>query len=146
MSGRGTARRGVKKCTRDLTKDQFGFNIVNNDVEGEITNMKASEDAPIGDRRPWFEYLGEEDMAFIKRFLLASGSLKELAHAYGISYPTIRLRLDRLIEKIKVLDDMEIVGEFERRLRAIYADGRIDIATMKTLLEAHMLEIEGGSK
>lgn len=108
--------------------------------------MKDTQVAPSGSRRAWFEYLAEEDMAFIKRFLLASGSLKELAHAYGISYPTIRLRLDRLIEKIKVLDDMEIVGEFERRLRALYADGRIDMATMKTLLEAHRTEIERGAK
>jgi hypothetical protein len=39
--------------------------------------------------------LTEEDLAFLKRFLMTSGSLKELAGAYGISYPTVRLRLDR---------------------------------------------------
>ena len=48
----------------------------------------------------WLANLEEEDVAFIKRFLLASGSLKEIAAQYGVSYPTVRLRLDRLIQKI----------------------------------------------
>ncbi|MDH3612040.1 MAG: DUF2089 domain-containing protein [Gammaproteobacteria bacterium] len=90
----------------------------------------------------WFEKLSEEDASFIKRFVLASGSLKDLAKAYGISYPTVRLRLDRLIEKIKVLDSQEIVSEFERTLRARYAEGKIDMATLKALLKAHQDEME----
>jgi len=90
----------------------------------------------------WFEKISEEDVSFIKRFVLASGSLKELAKAYGISYPTVRLRLDRLIEKIKVLDSQEIVSEFERTLRARYAEGKIDVETLKALLYAHQKELE----
>ena len=90
----------------------------------------------------WFEKLSEEDASFIKRFVLASGSLKDLAKAYGISYPTVRLRLDRLIEKIKVLDSREIVSEFERTLRARYAEGKIDMETLKALLTAHQSELE----
>ena len=66
----------------------------------------------------WLQQISDEDVSFIKRFVLASGSLKDLAKAYGITYPTVRLRLDRLIEKIKVLDSHEIVSEFERALRA----------------------------
>ncbi|MCG9844036.1 DUF2089 domain-containing protein, partial [Staphylococcus argenteus] len=34
--------------------------------------------------------------------MLSSGSLKQLSEEYRVSYPTIRLRLDRLIEKIKI--------------------------------------------
>ena len=90
----------------------------------------------------WFEKLSEEDASFIQRFVLASGSLKDLAKAYGISYPTVRLRLDRLIEKIKVLDSQEIVSEFERTLRARYAEGKIDMETLKALLTAHQGELE----
>ncbi len=56
----------------------------------------------------WIDFVEEEDLAFIKRFLLFSGSLKDLAEAYKVSYPTLRLRLDRLIGKIKVLDDQTI--------------------------------------
>ena len=85
-------------------------------------------------------------MSFIKRFILASGSLKELAKAYGISYPTVRLRLNRLIEKVKVLDSQDIMSEFERTLRAQYAEGRLDMDTLKTLLTAHNNELENGSR
>ena len=40
----------------------------------------------------WMAGLEEEDVAFIKRFILASGSLKEVAGQYGVTYPTVRLR------------------------------------------------------
>jgi len=87
--------------------------------------------------RPWYEVLEDEDLQFIKRLVLASGSLKELAQAYGVSYPTIRLRLDRLIEKLKVLDRTEIQDEFERLLRASYAEGKLEKSTFQALLSGY---------
>ncbi len=90
----------------------------------------------------WFQGLSDEDLAFIKRFVLVSGSLKELAGAYDISYPTVRLRLDRLIEKIRILDSREITSEFERLLRVLYAQGSIDMKTLNALLAAHEKEKE----
>ena len=92
-------------------------------------------------RKTWIDFLSEEDLAFVKRFVLASGSLKEMAKAYGITYPTVRLRLDRLIEKIKVVDDQQVTSPFERLARAQYADGKIEAATLKLLLKAHQEEI-----
>lgn len=94
-----------------------------------------------GERAPWVDALEEEDLSFIKRFVLASGSMKELASAYGISYPTVRLRLDRLIQKIKLLDRQDITTPFERLLRMQHADGKIDRQTLKVLLDAHRAEI-----
>lgn len=88
----------------------------------------------------WIEGLAEEDLAFIRRFVLASGSLKEMARIYGISYPTVRLRLDRLIEKIKLLTSDDVESEFERVLRIEYAQGKLDLGTMKRLLKAHREE------
>ena len=90
----------------------------------------------------WTQQLNDEDLAFLKRFLLASGTLKELAAQYGISYPTVRLRLDRLIEKVKLFDAASDAGPFEQRLRAVYADGRLDGETFRSLLEAHKREQE----
>ena len=90
---------------------------------------------------PLLGRLSDEDLAFIKRFVLASGSLKDLARVYGISYPTVRLRLDRLIEKIRILDSQEIVSDFERALRLRYAEGKLDMETLKTLLAAHKKEL-----
>ena len=50
----------------------------------------------------WMKNLDEEDLAFIRKFVLASGSLKEMAEQYKVTYPTVRLRLDRLIQKIEL--------------------------------------------
>jgi hypothetical protein len=93
------------------------------------------------DPRRWLEYLSDEDLVFLKRFVLASGSLKDLAAAYGITYPTIRLRLDRLIQKVEVIDQETITSEFERVLRTQHADGKLDLATLKALLAAHRKEV-----
>lgn len=94
---------------------------------------------------PWLAALSEEDLSFLKRFLLASGSLKEMAQIYGVSYPTVRLRLDRLIQKVQLLDEIAPVSPFERRLRLLLADGAIAPNTFKTLLEAHQNELAAAS-
>ncbi len=93
----------------------------------------------------WVDFLEEEDLAFIKRFILCSGSLKDLANAYGVSYPTLRLRLDRLIEKIKILDSQKIEDRFERLLRAQFADGKLDSSTFRQLLSAYQDDKKGTS-
>jgi hypothetical protein len=89
----------------------------------------------------WLERLDEEEAEFLKRFILMSGSLKLLAKSYDISYPTVRLRLDRLIEKIKVWESQEIKSEFERALLIEFAEGRINMTTLKNLRAAHKKEI-----
>lgn len=99
----------------------------------------------MSDHRHWIDLLEDEDLAFLKRFVLASGSLKELAEAYGISYPTVRLRLDRLIAKIQVFDSQNKMSDFERTVRAMLADGRIDQATLKQLLKAFQKETQHDS-
>lgn len=106
-------------------------------MESQIDRIKGPE-APSGG---WLAGLNDEDLAFLKRFVLASGSLKQTAEAYGISYPTVRIRLDRLIEKIKVWDSQGTMSTFERVLRAEYADGKLDLATLKAILAAHEDEL-----
>ena len=48
----------------------------------------------------WMQGLSDADLNFIKRFVLCSGSIKDMSEAYGVSYPTMRGRLDRLIETL----------------------------------------------
>lgn len=45
--------------------------------------------------------LPTEDLHLVTEFVLCSGSLKELAKRYGVSYPTIRTRLDGVIERLR---------------------------------------------
>lgn len=54
----------------------------------------------------WMINLDDEDISFIKRFILASGSLKEIAKEYKVTYPTVRLKLDKLIQKIQINDNV----------------------------------------
>jgi hypothetical protein len=85
----------------------------------------------------WMEALEEEDWQFLRRFLLGSGSLKALAEEYGVSYPTVRARLDRLIAKVRAAEDARPADAFERKVRLLVADAKIPSALAKELLEAH---------
>ena len=49
--------------------------------------------------------LDEDDLNMVTSFILVSGSIKDLATQYGVSYPTMRQRLDRLIERVQRLVD-----------------------------------------
>ncbi|GMW02954.1 MAG: hypothetical protein AMXMBFR84_40900 [Candidatus Hydrogenedentota bacterium] len=85
----------------------------------------------------WIQSLTEEERQFLKRFLLASGSLKSLAEDYGVSYPTLRSRLDRLIAKVKHLDTPGDVDPFGRLLEVLIAEGVLLATTARTLEQAH---------
>ena len=102
--------------------------------------------AEAGQERRWIEHLSAEDLAFLKRFLLSSGTLKELARQYGVSYPTVRLRLDRLIDKVRLIDEQGSAGPLELRLRTLYAEGRVDDEAFRALLGAYRKEKEGGGE
>ena len=84
----------------------------------------------------WLADLEDEDAAFIKKFVLASGSLKEVAAQYGVSYPTVRLRLDRLIQKIKLSETAE-ADSYVALVKRLALDGRLDFDTAKLLLGAY---------
>lgn len=90
----------------------------------------------------WMESLEEEELGFVKQLILTSGSLKELAAKYGVSYPTVRLRLDRLIQKIEVFDKFHDRSETERKLRAFYAEGHIPEPVFKSLLQTAKKELQ----
>ena len=88
-------------------------------------------------RPVWLSALSPEDMQFLKRFLLSSGSLKELAQEYQVSYPTIRGRLDRLIAKVQAVEDPRISDPFVRKLQVLVADGVLPQSVARELLDAH---------
>ncbi|MBN2308096.1 MAG: DUF2089 domain-containing protein [Candidatus Hydrogenedentes bacterium] len=48
--------------------------------------------------------LNPEEQEFVLHFVKSSGSLKQLARGYGVSYPTVRNRLDALIDRLKELE------------------------------------------
>lgn len=45
--------------------------------------------------------LPSEHQRFIEIFILAGGNLKQMAEQAGVSYPTVRSRLDKVIEALR---------------------------------------------
>ncbi|HAI21377.1 MAG TPA: hypothetical protein DCM14_05725 [Clostridiales bacterium UBA8153] len=91
----------------------------------------------------WLEGMEDEDLQFIKRFMLSSGSLKDLAEHYGVTYPTIRLRLDRLIQKIRIWDGAEPADDgYILFIKSKVLDGEIDTRVAKMLIQEYRREKE----
>lgn len=81
----------------------------------------------------WFINLDQDDVLFIKKFILTSGSLKDMASAYNISYPTMRLRLNRLIEKISLYEESEL-DPYVEKIKILALENKIDLETAKNLI------------
>lgn len=60
----------------------------------DMSEKRPLEQHPLG-------RLDNEDLNMVLAFVLRSGSVKELAAHFGVSYPTMRARLDRLIERLE---------------------------------------------
>lgn len=84
----------------------------------------------------WLSELDTEDINFIKKFILSSGSLKEVAAIYDVSYPTVRLRLDRLIQKIELADKRND-DIFINLIKRMTIDEKIELDTAKTIINAY---------
>lgn len=93
----------------------------------------------------WIGAMSPEDFQFLRRFVLASGSLKDVAAEYQVSYPTIRARLDRLIAKVRAAEDPKIDDPFVRKVQLLVADGALPQAMAKELLAAHRASLKGRS-
>lgn len=89
----------------------------------------------------WMAELNEEDVAFIRRFLLASGSLKEVAGEYGVSYPTVRLRLDRLIQKIRLGED-RAADPYVALIKRLAVSDKVDFDAAKILISEYKKQKE----
>jgi len=84
----------------------------------------------------WLSDLDGEDINFIKKFVLSSGSLKEIAKVYQVSYPTVRLRLDRLIQKIQLSEKAE-EDAFISMIKRMAMDEKLELDVAKTILCAY---------
>ena len=84
----------------------------------------------------WMVNLEDEDIIFIKKFLQASGSLKEIARQYEVTYPTVRLRLDKLIQKIQISEDAG-AEPYVALIKRLALGDKIDFGTAKILISEY---------
>ena len=86
----------------------------------------------------WLEILEPEDYEFIRKFIIYSGSLKEIAKAYQVSYPTMRLKLDKLIHKVE--NATQSNDSYIDLIKKLALDEKIDFDTAKLLIEEYRKE------
>ncbi|PPD58544.1 DUF2089 domain-containing protein [Dehalogenimonas etheniformans] len=73
---------------------------------------------------PRLAQLEADDQVFVMAFVSAHGSLKDMERMFGISYPTVKNRLDKLAGKLKMVeftpapepevDKEDVLGMLER--------------------------------
>jgi hypothetical protein len=54
---------------------------------------------------PQLAKLSLEDQVFVVAFLRSHGSIKEMEQTFGVSYPTIKSRLNRISGQLEFVDD-----------------------------------------
>ncbi len=80
-------------------------------------------------------HLDDDDLNLVTELVLHSGSLKDLARVYGVSYPTIRGRLDALIERLRAAvagRPRDPVAEF---LASLVERGEMSASTARMVLD-----------
>jgi hypothetical protein len=69
---------------------------------------------------PRLAQLSAEDQVFVAAFLRAHGSIKEMEQVFGVSYPTVKARLNRIAASLEFVDENprplrgEVIARLER--------------------------------
>lgn len=84
----------------------------------------------------WITELEEDELQFIKRFVLASGSLKEMADIYGVTYPTVRNRLNLVISKVKLSDEKR-EDPYVSLIKRMVMEGKVDFEAAAILIREY---------
>jgi hypothetical protein len=81
--------------------------------------------------------LPREDQDLIVELVLKSGSLKDLATTYSVSYPTIRARLDRVIDRLNAIVSQRRTDPMADFLATLVERGEMSSSTARVVLAAH---------
>ncbi|TCN24118.1 DUF2089 family protein [Mesobacillus foraminis] len=87
----------------------------------------------------WVLSLDKQSLEFIRKFILNSGSLKNMAKEYEVSYPTVRTMLDNLIKKIELYSKEEDV-EFVNMIKNLVIDERLSLEVAKVIIDKYRSE------
>jgi hypothetical protein len=80
--------------------------------------------------------LPREDLDLVLELVLASGSLKDVAASYGVSYPTLRLRLDRTIQRLRDVLSGRARDPFAELLADLIDRGELTPAAARVIKDA----------
>ena len=88
------------------------------------------------------------DLDLIVELVLCSGSLKDLAAHYDVSYPTIRTRLDRVIERVRSAREGRTPDPLSELLASMVERGELSATNARSVRDTarRMLETPGAPK
>ena len=68
---------------------------------------------------PQLAQLAAEDQVFVAAFVRSHGSIKEMEQVFGVSYPTVKARLNRIAASLELVetDPLPSRGEVLERLK-----------------------------
>lgn len=92
--------------------------------------------------RETFAALEEEDLELLLRFVLADGSIKALAAAMGVSYPTMRQRLDSVLERVRAAAKGAAIDPIDGYLADLISRGAMLPAHARRVRELHRAALE----
>ena len=101
----------------------------------KVTSVNTNQPDPAPPDHPLLR-LPREDLDLICELVLQSGSLKGLGEAYGVSYPTIRSRLDRTIERLRALKTGSGPDPVSSLMAALVERGELTVSGARRLREA----------
>ena len=86
---------------------------------------------------PQLARLSAEDQVFVAAFVRAHGSIKEMERIFGVSYPTIKARLNRIAASLDFAEHLEVAeaGPAATRAEVIDRLQRGEITVQQALAE-----------
>ncbi len=107
-------------CESPLTVTRLHCNTCGTTIEGEFTVGR-------------FSRLNREQYALLESFLRSRGNLRELERELGVSYPTVRNRVEALLRALDLADGLPIPPEPVRTSEP--SAPTVDPATRRSILE-----------
>ncbi len=92
-----------------LTQMTEGEELIVNRVTTRQTGISIEGEFSL----PPLAQLPYEDQVFIGVFLKSHGSIKEMEQAFGISYPTVKARLNKISRSLGFVETKEVVPKEE---------------------------------
>jgi len=90
-----------------MTKEWHHLTDLTGERDFVVTGVKVT-DSDIEIRGefelPLLARLSHEDQIFVGEFVRAHGSIKHMEKAFGVSYPTIKGRLNRIAERLQLVE------------------------------------------
>jgi hypothetical protein len=95
-----------KKSEYPMTNDWHELTDLSEDRRFLVTRVRMDSGISIEGEfeLPPLARLRYEDQVFVSEFVRSHGSIKDMEKAFGISYPTVKNRLNRIIDQLQLVE------------------------------------------